>query len=395
MGRLACGLSAALLIAACESGHGGNNSYGGKTIRLGAVLSLTGAGAAVGTQSRDGMLLAVKQLNASGGVDGAQVELSVEDDASDKEQSAQKAKSLAQQIQVLALLGPTLANSATDVFPLAESLKTPIIAVSTPGSHIVPDCAYPDTTPCKYVFRDSLGEQTAIPANIKTYVDDAHPGTAVLLVAEDERLSSDDGKLAVATFGLYKIRLLKTIPMSRNVADPAPLVTQAVQLKPDVIFIATPGAVSARIMVDARNFGYQGQFLGGDGLNNPAIAKLAGAAGRGARSASAWYLGIASARNQIFVDGYRTAYLKDPDQVAAQSFTAIELLADAAARANLTFTDVARDRERLRAAMESGNIQSPLGPLRFNSDHDVRQTIWIVQMDGRGGFTAVKQISPS
>src|SRR6267143_4689140 len=164
--------AAALVVAACGSTGGGGsntNSYSGKTIKLGAILSITGAGGVYGPQSRDGANLAVKQINASGGVNGAQIALTINDDASDKAQSAQVAQKLIQSEQDLALLGPTLSNSAVAVHPLAESLKTPILAVSTTGIHIVPDCNFPATTPCKYVFRDSLGEQTAIPDNIKSY----------------------------------------------------------------------------------------------------------------------------------------------------------------------------------------------------------------------------------
>src|SRR5437868_10369416 len=179
--RLFGWLVATLLVAACGStggGGGGNaNSYSGKTIKFGAVLSITGAGGVYGPQSRDGANLAVKQINAAGGVNGAKIELTVEDDASDKAQSSQKAQTLIQQTQVMALLGPTLSNSAVGVHPLAEKLKTPILAVSTTGINIVPNCNNPDPTPCKYVFRDSLGEQTAIPDNIKAYVTDKHPKT--------------------------------------------------------------------------------------------------------------------------------------------------------------------------------------------------------------------------
>jgi len=45
--------------------------------------------------------------------------------------------------------------------------------------------------------------------------------------------------------------------------------------------------------------------------------------------------------------------------------------------------------------MESVNIQTPLGPFQFTSDHDVKQTVWINQMDGAGGFTLVKEIPAS
>ena len=70
--RVVSGLVAAFLVAACGSsgGGGGGNSYSGKTLKLGAVLSITGAGGVYGPQSRDGANLAVKQINAAGGVNG-------------------------------------------------------------------------------------------------------------------------------------------------------------------------------------------------------------------------------------------------------------------------------------------------------------------------------------
>src|SRR5713226_6814402 len=394
--RVILGLLAALVLTACGTTAGsGGSSYQGKTIKLGALLSITGAGGVYGPQSRDGMLLAVEQINGSGGVNGAQISLEVRDDASDKAQSSQQAQTMIQQDQLMALLGPTLSNSAVGVHPLAENLRTPILAVSTTGIHIVPDCNYPSATPCKYVFRDSLGEQTAIPDNIKSYSEDKHPSTGVLLVAQDDKFSSDGGKIVQDTVGQYNINLLKVIKFSKTEADLSPYVTQAVQLKPDVIFITSLGGIPAKIMIEARKQGWTGQFLGGNGFNTATVSKQAGDAGKGARSASAWYLGNNFASNADFVPAYRAAYGKDPDQFGAQGYTAIKVLADAAKRANLTFSDLPGDRDKLRAAMETVNIQSPLGPFQFTSTHDVKQTVWVIKMDGSGGFTLVHQITPS
>jgi len=396
-------LVASFLVAACASSGGGNNGgtnpWAGKTIKLGAVLSITGAGGVYGPQSRDGMKLAVKQINASGGVNGAMIDLSFEDDASDQATSKAKAQTLIGQNQVLALLGPTLSNSAVAVHPLAETLKTPVLAVSTTGTHLVPDCnwtpANPNPTPCRYVFRDSLGEQTAIPDNIKSYANDAHPRTGVLLVAQDDKFSSDGGKIVQDTVGTYNIQLLKTIPFSKNDADLTRYVTQAVQLNPDVIFITSLGSIPATIMAAARNLGWQGHFLGGNGFNTAKVSAQAGAAGRGARSASAWYIGNTFPSNADFVSAYKTEYSKDPDQFAAQGYTGIKILADAARRANLSFTDVVGDRDKLRTAMESVNIQTPLGQFQFTSTHDVKQTVWIIEMDGNGGFKLDHEIPAS
>src|SRR5712664_2367472 len=277
--RLVSLLVAAVIAGACGSSGGGGgttgNAYSGKTIKLGAILSITGAGGVYGPQSRDGMMLAVNQINNSGGVNGAKIDLIVKDDASDKAQSAQVAQTMIQSDLDMALLGPTLSNSAMAVHPLAESLKTPILAVSTTGIHIVPDCNFPNTAPCKFVFRDSLGEETAIPANIKSYVADSHPKTGVLLVAQDDKFSSDGGKIVQDNVAANGIELLKTVKFNKGEADLSPYVTQAVQLRPDVIFITSLGAIPAKIMTEARKQGWQGQFLGGNGFNTATVSKQA------------------------------------------------------------------------------------------------------------------------
>jgi len=390
-------IALALALAACggAASTGGTSNYQGKTIQLGAILSLTGAGGVYGPSSKKGMDLAVETINNSGGVNGAKLALDTRDDASDKIQSAQVAQTLIQQGNLLALLGPTLSNSAVAVHPLAESFKVPILAVSTTGIHIVPDCNYPKTDPCKYVFRDSLGEETAIPTNIKIYAAKAHPKTAVLMVANDDKFSSDGGKIVANTVGQYGIDLVDTIAFSKTTADFATPVTKALQKKPDVMFITSLGGIPAKIMIEARRQGFTGQFLGGNGFNTAVVSKQAGAAGVGAESGSAWYLDNTFPSNAEFVHAYRNKYTSDPDQFAAQGYAAILILADAAKRANLTFNDVAGDRNRLRDAMETVNIQTPMGPFQFTSTHDVKQTVWVILMDGKGGFNLLATVSPS
>ena len=401
MRTVARGIAIALAVAlsacggASSTGTNSSNSYQGKTIQLGAILSITGAGGVYGPSSQKGMDLAVEKINGSGGVNGAKISLDTKDDASDKAQSAQVAQTLIQQGQLLALLGPTLSNSAVAVHPLAESFKIPILAVSTTGIHIVPDCNYPKTDPCKYVFRDSLGEETAIPTNIKVYSEAKHPKTGVLMVANDDKFSSDGGKIVQNTVGSYGIQLLDTVQFSKTTADFATPVTKAVQKKPDVIFITSLGGIPAKIMIEARKQGFTGQFLGGNGFNTAVVSKQAGDAGKGAESGSAWYINNTFASNAGFVQAYRAKYSADPDQFAAQGYAAILVLADAAKRANLTFSDTAGDRTKLRDAMESVNIDTPLGRFQFTSNHDVKQTIWVIQMDGNGGFTLVKSVTPS
>ncbi len=215
------------------------------------------------------------------------------------------------------------------------------------------------------------------------------------MVANDDKFSSDGGIIVQRTVSQYGIQLLDTVAFSKTTADFATPVTRAVQKKPDVIFITSLGGIPAKIMIEARKQGFTGQFLGGNGFNTAVVSKQAGAAGNGAESGSGWYLHNTFPSNASFVSDYKAKYGSDPDQFAAQGYTGILILADAAKRANLTFSDVAGDRTRIRAAMESVNIQTPLGPFQFTSTHDVKQTIWIIQMDGSGGFNLVISVNQS
>src|SRR2546427_6429026 len=109
------------MVVACDSSGGGGgatNSYAGKTIKLGADLSVTGAGILTGVQSRNGMQLAVDQINKAGGVLRAKIVLHVNDDPSDPAQSAAAAPTTNQHGQDHALPSPTLFRSPLIGHPL-------------------------------------------------------------------------------------------------------------------------------------------------------------------------------------------------------------------------------------------------------------------------------------
>ncbi len=367
----------------------GSGPLAGKVLNFGAIFSLTGAGGVYGPQQKNAVELAIEVVNGTGGVEGAEVAFDIADDASEKAQSAQVTQRLVGQ-QVLAILGPTLSNSAVAAHPLANSAKTPMLAVSTTGLNIVGDCPYP----CDYIFRDSLGEAAAIPANIRIYAESAKPRTAVLLYPNDDKFSSDGAEIVRRSVGQHGIQLLSSIEFTKNEADLTPYVTRAVGLKPDVAFITSLGGIPAKIMNEARRQGFTGQFLGGNGFNAAAVSKQAGAAGKGARSASAWFAGNDLPANTAFVEAYRAKFGAEPDQFAAQAYSGALILFDAARRADLTLTDVAADRTKLKAALEGTSIDTPLGHFEFTEGHDVRQTIWILAMDGEGGFELVASIKP-
>ncbi|MBK5234017.1 MAG: ABC transporter substrate-binding protein [Thermoleophilia bacterium] len=152
------------------------------TIKLGSIFSTTGDGAAFGPQQVNGAKLAIKEINSDDGVNGAKLELTQRNDKADPATSATTMKKLVKDDEVLAVLGPTFSNSAAEADPVANKQQTPVLAVSNTGPGIVGDCPYP----CEYIFRDSLGEADAIPANIDTFAGTSKPDSAAILHPGDD-----------------------------------------------------------------------------------------------------------------------------------------------------------------------------------------------------------------
>ena len=101
-----------LLLAACGGDDGGGDEGGGEPIRIGALTSLTGNFTPWGVQVRDGMQLAVNEINQRGGVDGRQLELVVADDQSKAEEGTQALERLIEREGVVAVGGIMISRSA-------------------------------------------------------------------------------------------------------------------------------------------------------------------------------------------------------------------------------------------------------------------------------------------
>jgi len=368
--------------------------YTGKTVQLAAVLSLSGAGEALGDPQKKGIDLAVESINRSGGINGARIAVDIQDDASNPQQSAGLFQKAISDKKALGLIGPSLAIAAAAAHPVASSLKTPVIAPSLTGAAVVGQCAYA----CTHVFRDSLGEATAIPDNIKTLSRKAPPRTALIVYANDDTS-------ATATAALFQHSLTDNgiqvpsagvVQVSKNATAVSDLVAAAVAQKVDAWVISTPGPLAVLLMTEARKQGFKGPFAGGNSFNSPGVSKLAGDAGTGAQSAAAYFTALDNAANRAFLSAYRAKYrdadgkAQDPEIVSAQAFSAVVLFAAAARTANLAFGSPVADRSRLEAALGRVSAESPMGTISFAVQNDISQPVYVVAADGKGGFTLVE-----
>ncbi|HYW88333.1 MAG TPA: ABC transporter substrate-binding protein, partial [Chloroflexota bacterium] len=137
--------------------------------------------------------------------------------------------------------------------------------------------------------------------------------------------------------------------------------------QPDALFVTAPSSAAAAILVQARKAGLQKlPIIGSNAFNSDTVLRSAGDAAEGLIVGSAWTVSGPSARNQQFVQSYRSRYGVDPDQVAAQAYTGVYLVANALKAAN-----TASDARAVRDALEQTHgFLTPLGPFSFNDAHD-------------------------
>jgi branched-chain amino acid transport system substrate-binding protein len=369
----------------------GARPWAGRTIQLGAIFSTTGTGTAYGPQQVKGAKLAVRQINAAGGVRGAKIRLTIVNDGSVPATAASKMRALITKGKVVAVLGPTFSNSAAAADPVADSLATPVLAVSNTGPGIVGQCAYP----CTWIFRDSLGEATSLPANIDTYVARAHPKSASVLYPATDPFAASTAAIGTQALTADGVDVPTPVVVP-DPTQPTASVAQALAGNPSVVVVTSSSATAAAEIVKAlRTQGFRGQILGGNAFNSKSVAETAGSADTGTQSAAAWFVGNPSKVNRSFVAAYRTRYGSAPDQFAALAYTGVELLATAAGSARLGFTSVAHDRAALKASLATVRVNTPLGRFQFTADHDVDQPIWIVAATNGGGYRLVKVLPRS
>src|SRR5256712_11521559 len=106
-------------------------------IKVGLAISLTGAANIYGPAQQNGARLAMDQINASGGIDGAKIALVIEDDASARDQGITVFRKLINEDKVAAILGPTLSGVAAAAHPVAQQAGLSAIARSNTRDWVV------------------------------------------------------------------------------------------------------------------------------------------------------------------------------------------------------------------------------------------------------------------
>ncbi len=331
-----------LLALSCLAAVGCSAGGSGKTYVLGAAGPWTEG---YGQMCRRGIELARDQVNATGVIRGARLEIRFEDDSASGEAATRIARRFVDDPAVLAVVGHM---SSGAMLAAARVYDGRLAAVAT----TVTTPALSDLSPwiVRVISSDSVnGVQLAAAA--------ARLGLkrAAILYEND----SYGRGLASSFRAAFKGRVIANDPIRGDIANAEPYIAWLKRERPDAVLVAGNDASALVILREARRQQFVTQFLGGDGWT-PVIADTAAA--EGALIGAPFTAEDQRPDARKFVEAFRTKFGVDPDGNAALGYDATITLARAVDAAG---SDRHGIRAWLRKLAASTAVPGATGPIRF------------------------------
>ena len=260
------------LIAACTLAISASFAFAQDTIKIANIVELSGGGATAGTNFKNGVELAVKEINASGGILGKKIQTTT----SDTQSNPGVAKGLTQKAvddNVFAIFGPVFSGSI--MVSMAESRKAEIPNFTGGEAASITMQGNP------YIFRTSFTQATAMP-KVARYISD----TAKLKTLAIIFVNNDFGKggLDMIKKALDKssTKVVAEISSDSGQVDFSAAVLKAKQSNADGVFVYSNEEESARILRELKKQGWAKPIIGETTLTGQKVIELAGDAANGA-----------------------------------------------------------------------------------------------------------------
>lgn len=339
-------------------------------VQVGAVYSLTGGASFAGQYQQEGLQLAFDELNEQ---EGVEYDVVAEDDKTDIAESIAGFEKLIDRDDVSVIVGPTLSDMAFSTYEDAQQAGVPVVGVSTTAEGI-PEIG-------DFVFRNSLPEEYALAASLPAAKEALGLETvAVLHDQEDEFTSSAYSTIT----GVLEDEGIEVVADETFQTDDTEFRSQLTKVKngaPDALVLSALPAATVPLVQQARELGIDVPIVGGNAFNSPVMIGNLEDAAEGLIVGGAWSSAMDSAGNQEFVDAYIQAYDRQPDQFAAQAYTAGQMI-DEAVR-----TDCDANREAIKDNLgQISDMETVLGSLSLDENGEVTQEP-VVQIVQDGEFT--------
>lgn len=269
---------AAFMLAGCTVAKSSNSTgtkQDNKTVKIGVNMELSGAAAGYGNAQKQGIELAVSEINKKGGIDvngqKKKIKLIVRDNKTAIATSASVAAQLTNKDKVAAIVGPATTNAGTAEIPNITKAKVPSVS---------PSATDPNYTLQKngkvqpFVFR-ACYQNNFQGSSAAKFVMKNIKAKRVAVYTDN---SSDYGNgLAKAFKKAYKGKIVDSQTFSEGDKDFNAVLTSFKAKKVDAIYVPGYYTEVGLIIKQARQIGIKVPIIGSDGMADPKLAQIAGA----------------------------------------------------------------------------------------------------------------------
>lgn len=352
-----------------------------KVIKIGAVYELTGGTATFGNSALNGAKLAVKEMNAKGGVLGKQVELAIADNKGEPSEATNAMTKVITQDKVVAVTGFTTSSNAIAASTVAESNGIPFITAAATNPKVTVDEKTGEVK--KNIFRVCFIDpfQGTVGANF--VLNSLKAKKAVILIDNSSDYSKGLAQFFQDAFTKGGGQIVGEEAYLQKDQDFKTILTKIKSSNPDVIYVPGYYEEVGKIIKQARELDIKAAFVGGDGWDSPKLLEIAGApALNNTYFTNHYSVEDTSPVSKAFVDAYKKEYNETPDAMAVLGYDAANVMMDAIKRANSE--DPAKIRDALAATKDFAAVT---GKITLNDKHDaVKGAVIIEFKDGKQSY---------
>ncbi|WP_119274857.1 ABC transporter substrate-binding protein [Taklimakanibacter deserti] len=353
-------MGAALLTAGAASAE---------PVKIGMITTLSGGGAGLGVDVRDGFMLALKQ---SGNKD---VEVVIEDDAQKPELAVQIAEKMIQSDKVQILTGIIWSNLAMAVVPNAVAQDIFYLSPNAGPSALA-------GAKCNKNYFNVAWQNDNLHEAMGNYANTA--GYKKTFILAPNYPAGTDALTGFKRF--YKGELAGELFTKIGQTDYAAEIAQIRASGADSVFFFLPGGMGIAFMKQYAQSGVAIPVMGPGFSFDQDVLGAIGDAAVGVKNSSQWSKDLDNKANKKFVESFKAEYNRLPSLYASQGYDTANLIIAALAKAKVT------DADGFRAALKAADFPSVRGKFKFGPNNHPIQDIYVREVVKEDGVITNKII---
>jgi branched-chain amino acid transport system substrate-binding protein len=350
----------ALSFASCQQGP--------KEIVIGGVGPVTGEAATFGVSTKNAYEMAIAEWNANGGLLKKQIKLVFADDKGDPVEGATVYTKLIKQDKVVGIVGTVMSKVSLAGAPIAQENGIPMISPTSTNPEV--------TKKGDFIFRACFIDPFQGTVGAQFAFNDLKAKNAAALFDSGNDYAKGLSEFFKAKFEALGGKVVAFEGHATGTTDFKAQLTKILAAKPDVLYVSDYYQDVALIAKQARELGYKGPMVGGDGWDSPELVKIGGAAVENGFFTNHYSPEDTRPIVQDFVKKYTAKFGAAPDALATLGYDAMTIMLDSIKRAGKT------DGKAIRDAMKATDLGVVSGQVKFDPDRNPVKSAVIIEIKG-------------